>query len=276
MLERVDRTGFFWETALIKMITTDKPKTVLILGMHRSGTSCLAGSLQEAGLYLGEVNTAAPHNAKGNRESLAIMALQDDLLRANGGDWDAPPATVIWSAEHRARRDAIIATYPPNRIWGFKDPRTLLTLSGWLEALPAVRYVGTFRHPLAVAASLYARNQVAVDQSLALWMVYNHRLMDEQRRLGFPLVSFDWPPERYQQRLQAIAPTLGLTVPAAGFSFFEAALRRNAAPQKEPIPSRWLAKWRAWVGGKSHRPELALPEPVAALYRQLQRVADGS
>jgi len=38
---------------------TSSSQAVLILGMHRSGTSCLAGSLQEAGLYLGEVNTAA-------------------------------------------------------------------------------------------------------------------------------------------------------------------------------------------------------------------------
>jgi hypothetical protein len=258
------------------MTTTPEPKTVLILGMHRSGTSCLAGSLQEAGLYLGEVNTAAPHNAKGNRESLAIMALQDDLLRANGGDWDAPPATVIWSAEHRARRDAIIATYPTDRIWGFKDPRTLITLDGWLEALPSVRCVGTFRHPLAVAASLHARNGVPIEKSLALWSTYNCLLLDYQRRLNFPLVSFDWPPERYQQCLQAIAPTLGLTVPVAGFSFFEAALRRNAAPREETVPSRWLAKWRAWVGGKTERPESVLPEPVAALYRRLRDVADGS
>jgi hypothetical protein len=78
-------------------------QAVLILGMHRSGASCLAGSLQEAGLYLGEVKTAAPHNAKGNRESRAIMALQDDLLRANGGDWDTPPEQVVWQPEYRAR-----------------------------------------------------------------------------------------------------------------------------------------------------------------------------
>ena len=68
-------------------------QSILILGMHRSGTSCLAGSLQEAGLYLGEVNTTAPHNAKGNRESRTIVALHDGLLQANGGAWDAPPGT---------------------------------------------------------------------------------------------------------------------------------------------------------------------------------------
>jgi hypothetical protein len=106
-------------------------QAVLILGMHRSGTSCLTGSLQEAGLYLGAINESAPNNAKGNRENLAIMDLQNEVLAASGGAWDRPPDAVVWSAEHKARRDALIATYPADRIWGFKDPRTLLTLEGW-------------------------------------------------------------------------------------------------------------------------------------------------
>ena len=242
-------------------------QAVLILGMHRSGTSCLAGSLQEAGLYLGEVNTAAPHNAKGNRESRAIMALQDDLLRANGGAWDAPPPTVIWSPEHRARRDAIIATYPTDRIWGFKDPRTLLTLAGWLEALPSVRYVGTFRHPLAVAASLHARNGVPVEKSLALWSAYNRLLLDYQRQWGFPMVSFDWPPERYPRCLKAIIPTLSLSAPVHGFSFFESALRRNEVPEEERGLKPLLRCWRKLLGTADNG---ALPQSVAAIYRQLQ------
>lgn len=241
---------------------------VVILGMHRSGTSCLTGSLQEAGLYLGAVNTAAPYNAKGNRESRAIMDLQDDLLTANGGAWDAPPHEVIWPSAHQSRRDAIIATYPTDQIWGFKDPRSLLTLAGWLEALPSLRFVGTFRHPLAVAASLQARNGFSIEKSLALWEVYNRLLLDYQQRFKFPLLCFDWPPERYHQRLREITPLLGLTAPKAGFTFFESALRRNPAPlNDDPLPpsvvtihralhevanrrlpsSSWLSRWRSRI-----------------------------
>ena len=43
---------------------THEQRTVMILGMHRSGTSMLAGSLQEAGLALGDVLTEAPYNPK--------------------------------------------------------------------------------------------------------------------------------------------------------------------------------------------------------------------
>lgn len=252
---------------------TSSSQAVLILGMHRSGTSCLAGSLQEAGLYLGEVNTAAPHNAKGNRENHAIMDLQDDLLRANGGNWDAPPAQVIWKTEHRARRDAIIATYPIDRIWGFKDPRTLLTLPGWLEALPSVRFVGTFRHPLAVAASLHARNGLALEKCLTLWTIYNRLLLDYHRQFDFPMVCFDWSPERYRQRLLTITPTLNLIVPTAGFSFFESALRRNEAPRDKMTLNRFFTGLCALLRVKSDRNGAILPKSAAMLYRQLQEVA---
>lgn len=245
-------------------------QAVLILGMHRSGTSCLAGCLEEAGLYLGEVNTSAPHNAKGNRESRAIMELQDDLLRANSGNWDAPPREVIWSAQYQARRDAIIAAYPTNHLWGFKDPRTLLTLSGWLEVLPSARFVGTFRHPLAVAASLQARNGIAIEKSLVLWEIYNRLLLDYQHQWNFPMVSFDWTPERYQQRLTAIAPVLGLNIPANGFSFFESALRKNQAPRIEHGLQLLLKRWRTLWGKADHN---ALPKSVTAIYHQLQELA---
>lgn len=72
--------------------TQGPSRVVAILGMHRSGTSLLAGTLQECGLDLGAVSTAAAANEKGNRESWLLMALHEDLLRQAGGAWDRPPA----------------------------------------------------------------------------------------------------------------------------------------------------------------------------------------
>ena len=66
-------------------------RVICILGMHRSGTSCLTGSLQEAGLSLGDCHTWNPHNLRGNRENQAFVDLHDDILKANHGAWDAPP-----------------------------------------------------------------------------------------------------------------------------------------------------------------------------------------
>ncbi len=211
---------------------------VIILGMHRSGTSCLAGSLEEAGLYLGDVNREAPHNAKGNHENIRIMDLHEAVLTANNGGWDAPPEATIWSSEHKAQRDAIIATYPAGKPWAFKDPRTLLTLDGWLEVLPSARLVGTFRHPLAVARSLHARNGFPQEKSMALWAYYNRKLLRYQRQFGFDLVCFDWPDDRYHGKLAHIARSLNLIEPRHGFSFFESNLRKNSTPCDADLPEQ--------------------------------------
>src|SRR5262245_42923170 len=134
---------------------------VAILGMHRSGTSCLAGSLQQRGLNLGTVFTANPHNLKGNRENAEIMALNDEVLGFSDGAWDRPPSTLKWTRAHGERRDAIVDRVTGDGIAsGFKDPRTLLTLPFWQESGAGFRFAGTFRHPALVARSLDARNHM--------------------------------------------------------------------------------------------------------------------
>jgi len=197
--------------------------------MHRSGTSCLTGSLEQAGLYLGNVNTKAPYNAKGNRESREIMELNDLVLAANGGTWDAPPITpATWSSTHRETRDAILTGFPKNQVWGFKDPRTLFTLEGWLEALPAPRFVGTFRHPLSVSQSLAQRSKAySIEDGFQIWLAYNRRLLELHEELNFPLICFDWPMSQYLAGLHRICDQLQLHSPATGFDFFESGLRHS-------------------------------------------------
>src|ERR671936_1791837 len=87
-----------------------RPKRVIcVLGMHRSGTSCLAGSLEQQGLFLGEVNTSAPFNRRGNKERFDIMHLQGDILEGSGGSWDQPLAVVEWKPEHIEKAREILA-----------------------------------------------------------------------------------------------------------------------------------------------------------------------
>lgn len=199
---------------------------LLILGMHRSGTSCLTGNLEEAGLYLGEVKRVSRHNAKGNRENPEIMELNEAVLNANGAAWDKPPGgPVHWPETLSEARDKALSAYPRARPWGFKDPRLLFTLDGWLAALPDARLAGSVRHPLAVARSLQARNRMPLDQGFALWTAYNARLYQLVQARDVPLVNFDWPPERYLRAMTALARKLGLTPPPGGFDFFEAGLR---------------------------------------------------
>lgn len=166
------------------------PRTIAVLGMHRSGTSCVTGTLEEAGVFLGAVSRKSVQNLKGNRERPTLTNLHDAVLAANSGAWDDPPATARWSVVQREQLRQFIAEYSDRPLWGFKDPRTLLLLDGWIALLPRLEFAGVFRHPLLVAQSLNRRNGVPMDHGLLLWRRYNEILLRAHRERSFPLVEF--------------------------------------------------------------------------------------
>ena len=205
---------------------------VLIVGMHRSGTSSLAGSLQQAGLEMGRVNEKAANNARGNRENRPFVVLNNEVLRDNGARWNRPPkGAAMWSAQRKAQRDDLLAAIRQDRPWGFKDPRTLLTIEGWLDTLPDAEIVGTFRHPAAVARSLEARSGFPFERGLNVWSDYNRRLLRLTKSRKVALISFDWSPERYMARMATICAGLNLPHHGVPSHFFDADLRTNASPQ---------------------------------------------
>jgi hypothetical protein len=212
-------------------------RVVCILGMHRSGTSCLAGSLEEAGLYLGDVSRVGRHNAKGNRENERVMALQEAVLVDSGGCWLRPPEHVSWSDSHREERDAIIRSYGDVPIWGFKDPRTILLIDFWREALPNLMVVSTLRHPHFVAESLRRRGGGSVDDWFDLWATYNERLLALYEADPFPIVRFDLGEDAYRRSLAVAMDRLGIQAPAR-MAFFDPILRHHDTPPPDQLPER--------------------------------------
>lgn len=202
---------------------------IAVIGMHRSGTSCLTGLLEDAGVVLGDVQLHNPFNQKGNRESLAVMRLHERVLSDNGCTWDdPPPGDCTWSKARRVELDSILSGYPEERVWAMKDPRSCFTLSAWQEARPGLRLVGTFRHPAAVAASLRHRDPgMEPERAVRLWCRYNRRLVELHRQAGFPLVCFDLSPDDYLTQVGRAFAALCLSPPTARSAFFDASLRHN-------------------------------------------------
>jgi len=202
---------------------------VCILGMHRSGTSCLAGCLEEQGLHLGEVVNSAPFNLRGNKENITLRAINDDVLSFSGGTWDKPPEHLVWDDALRQRRDNHISKYSTFKIWGFKDPRTILTLPFWLEANLNIKFVGTFRHPLSVSQSLKRRRGLKpILPPVKLWQHYNLKLLEYATKFRFPLVCFDRPAKAYIRDLRKVVHILGLNNASdAPFQFFDECLKNN-------------------------------------------------
>lgn len=252
-------------------IMHDITPPVIILGMHRSGTSCLAGSLQQAGLVLGDVYTENPYNKKGNREHPELMQLHEAVLTDSGGAWHRPPAEVQWRDSHRRQRDVFIRRFAGVPRWGFKDPRALLLLEGWREVFPKAQFVGTVRHPMAVAESLHGRspNLGEPEDFVALWAEYQRRLLALWRDRPFPVVNFDHDDAAYRKSLTRVLKELGL----------QEGLRsrmRRLGPARA-LAGRLSGSEPAFFDPalRTHRRQgyEGLPEDVVRLYEELQAIA---
>jgi len=152
---------------------------VILIGMHRSGTSLLARMLGRLGLFLGTRRDE-------NDEAYFFQELNDWALRSAGGSWERPQAihTLLANPELRKMtadyldgmlRSPRAARYLgvaralrfrtplalPGR-WGFKDPRTTFTLPLWLDLFPTAPVVHVRRHGVDVAASLRTRQRKAL------------------------------------------------------------------------------------------------------------------
>jgi hypothetical protein len=224
---------------------------VAILGMHRSGTSAVAGMLDEHGLGFGAVRQRNRFNPRGNREIPELNDLHEAILERAGGSWWRPPAEVAVSAGDLRRRNRILAGIEGEAI-AVKDPRMLVCQDLWndLELSP----IGVIRNPVAVRNSLAHRArerpekhpQLSAREWEDVWVVYNRALLDWHRRKPFPLIDFDRPGQ-LPGRVRAALEFWGLE--AAGASeFFDPGLASDAGEgdwTSEVESPEALEIWRA-------------------------------
>jgi hypothetical protein len=241
----------------------DRPQRILcVLGMHRSGTSCLTGSLQQGGLFLGKHHTWNEYNRKGNRENQDVVNLHEAIFKANGLSWKKPllagsdvldnPLSPVWEPQHVERAREILAEYADRPLWGFKDPRTLMVLEGWHQLVPEMEFVGIYRHPMAVAQSLASRPAmpVTIEEGLNMWYMYNRELLREYRRKPFPVLCFDWSEERFHHALDRLHAQLALSPVPADERFYTKELHKQSADLNADLPPH-----------------------IRALYEQLEQIA---
>jgi hypothetical protein len=146
----------------------------------------VARVLEGCGLDLGgpaHFAPPAPDNRDGYWEDLRFVALNDRILDRLGGAWDLPPRPPVpgWDASpdlELERRDAEALVRGRPEPWGWKDPRSSLTVPFWKRLLPDLKVVVCLRNPLEVADSLRARGYTSERFGLALWEAY-HRRLDE-------------------------------------------------------------------------------------------------
>jgi hypothetical protein len=197
---------------------------IAILGMHRSGTSAVAGMLADHGIEFGPVRKRNRFNPRGNRELPQLNELHEAVLERNGGSWWSPPESVHVEAGDVRRRDDILATIDGETV-GVKDPRMLVCPDLWHDL--ELKRIGVIRNPVSVRRSLARRAaerphrhpQLPAQRWEELWVTYNRALLAEHRRDPFPMVDFD----RHDDLDRQVAVALGFwdLEPSDGSTFFD-------------------------------------------------------
>lgn len=182
-------------------MTDDAPRRPLVvLGMHRSGTSALAGALGHCGAWLGtseELTEPSVENPKGFWERRDLRALCDELLVAAGADWWRVSNFETEAIPHAARMGAltrfrkIIGELDAHGTWAIKEPRLCLLLPVLRAHLTGAVCVHVYRNPLEVAQSLRVRNGFGIAEGLALWELYNLSALRASKGLKRTLIGYE-------------------------------------------------------------------------------------
>jgi hypothetical protein len=273
---------------------------VLVLGMHRSGTSALSGLLVQAGLDgPRDLMPATQANPRGYWESLGEVALSDQLLQQLGShwsrcwalahhDWDSNPTAVQgWRS---GLLHLLSTTYAHGGRAVLKDPRLcvlLPALQPWLESsLISCAAFLPVRHPAEVASSLRVAEGLPRRQALLLWL--GHVLHAERNSRALQRLIVDY--QKLLANPQAVLASAGRVLELAGdglplpqtwsieeaSGFIDPQLQRQRAG--EDVPS-WVLDEQAevWydlalgVHAVMVDPQLSEPQRSAALDQYWQQ-----
>src|SRR5262249_54671793 len=105
--------------------------------------------------------------------------LNDRILAQLGGSWQDPPSfpsgwenTLQFADLRQHAKDLIAQVFSTSSVWGWKDPRTCLTLPFWQQVVSPMQYVICLRNPLDVAKSLQRRARFPLEKGIYLWFTY--------------------------------------------------------------------------------------------------------
>ena len=224
-------------------------RLLVVLGMHRSGTSALAGTFSQLGFNLGDelIPATADANPKGYFEHAQVVQVHDHLLAALGMDWQDPrPLPEGWRAHPVAReaaarlRTLIGELVADGATAVLKDPRMCRFLPLWLELLDDLGVETHFafiaRHPVEVAASLRRRDDMSEYRAGMLTLAHQLEAEEATRGRSRVFLTYEALVADWRTQLQHCYRAFGLgPVPLSGPAadkvdgFLDAGLRHHRA-----------------------------------------------
>jgi len=207
------------------MTGKDASKAVLVLGMHRSGTSAATRVLSLLGVDLGaDLIQPAQDNVKGFWEHSGVLAIHEQLLAELGCSWQdirGLPAGWLESSAACKAREALLETlsrdFSASTLWAVKEPRLCRLLPLWLPLARElnVRFhaLHISRHPDEVAGSLRVRNGMSPEHARLLWMQHVVEAHAASHDLPRAVLHFDELLSDWREGVSAVAERFDLDWP---------------------------------------------------------------
>jgi GT2 family glycosyltransferase len=255
---------------------------ILVVGMHRSGTSLLGSLLDAMGLSSsGPLIPGDEHNPEGYYERADITAIQEELLRQLGRWWPSaeallplPPSWLVQPCTDKAHQALLhaLAAEPSNVPLAIKDPRSSRLLPLWRriasELNRPLQLLLAVRDPQEVITSLVNRDGSStgmdVERAANLWWQHNREALLHSQ--GLPLLTVDysrWFDGSAAEQLQAIAGFCDRPIQsAAEQANLLAQIRpehRRSHGHSQPAPELCTAFYRSLQEGKRNPPEARSP-----------------
>ncbi|MDO6527433.1 hypothetical protein Q4519_17270 [Motilimonas sp. 1_MG-2023] len=225
---------------------------ILILGMHRSGTSALTGMLGKAGIPLGTefIDDVADVNKKGFWEHKRLVEINEAILAHLGKSWFSLDVAAELSnvglfelAKFKQQAITFIETeFSGAPIFALKDPRMCVLAEFWLDVFQSLeietKVIVLNRMPDEVAASLYKRDKLPVLIAQQLWLEHTLGCL-RVCQLQFDVVTiisfedFLNDPSRFLTKvLQQFSLAIPINIDAAS-GFVEPNLRRQHCHEQQ-------------------------------------------
>ena len=238
-------------------------RAIIVLGMHRSGTSPLARVINLAGVDLGNnfIPAVPNDNESGFWEHMDILQANEKLLQELNSSWDdvRPLPDDWWNSDTaKTYKLEIISIlerdFADSPFWGVKDPRICRLLPLWIPLLDEINskpfFVFVVRNPLEVVASLVKRNGFPKGKSCLLWLRHLIEAEKGTRNLSRVFVIYEELLSDWQGVLTTMGKGFGFRWPVPlkqinsdVESFLQDNLRHNRITDAVLIKDKTLSKW---------------------------------
>lgn len=206
---------------------------VVVLGMHRSGTSVMTRAMETMGAEFGDnlMPAVVGVNDKGFFEDLDIYAINVEILALAGAEWHSVAPIELDNIDGgvlqriRGKAVEVLTRKCEGRTFALKDPRIARLLPFWksvfADLAARVVYVVAVRNPKSVSGSLERRDQFPTEKSLLLWLIHTVAALEGTRGLPRAIVDYDRLMERAHEELARVSSCLQLPLDTRRVTEFE-------------------------------------------------------